>query len=282
MNNYTYLLLLITFIISAGCSHLTKEKTLSPQPKPDKPEPLVVWADDSSEVAFAVLSSEPNHSQDKLNNETKIATLKHQIWVQNSDGSERRALTEWRDSQPGQIFYMKQAGYLVVESLLEGGARRFDKIELSGNEILIIETPDKAHQPCQQQADDSAPRVYHTVIPSPDGQQLAHIYSPECGKVTVEFLYANNLNIFDNQTMNIDEPMKATWHRDGYIILATDNNDKAWRVSPLAPPLPILPPHCLSPVTTSSAISLEGKKVYLEGETVRTEAVKPERVFGCQ
>jgi hypothetical protein len=296
MKTYCYLLMVI-LIILVGCSQRptkpqttaqTDPKTESSSP-PNQPEEvdnkdyphknLVVWADDSSELAVVI--------QNQSGDQTDLTTPQHQIWVQHQDGSERRAITDWRNYQAQQIFYMKQAGYFVVESLLEKGARRFDKIALNGNEILIIETPDREHQPCRQsQAPNSAQslpsQVEQTVIPSPDGQRLAHIYSPECGKVTVEFLYANSLNIFDNQTMTIDEAMKATWHREGYIILTNHNNDKAWKVIPAAPPLPVLPPKCLSPVTTSSDLSLEGQKVYFEGDTLMTKAVGRDKAFGCQ
>ncbi|EDN66037.1 hypothetical protein BGP_4651 [Beggiatoa sp. PS] len=85
---------------------------------------------------------------------------------------------------------------MVAESLLENGARRFDKISLNGDEILIIETPDNENQPCQEKGKTTSSntplfaQVHHTVIPSPNGEQLAHLYSPECKKVTVEFLHA--------------------------------------------------------------------------------------------
>jgi len=167
---------------------------------------------------------------------------------------------------------------------LGNGARRFDKIALNGNEILIIETPDTEHQGCRDKEPTSPKmpkpaRVQHTVIPSPDGQQLAYIYSPACGKVTVEFLHANNLSLFDSQTMDVDEPMNATWHIDGYVILATNSN--AWKVTALAPPEPITSPKCLSPVTTSSDVSLEGKRVSFEGDKLVTKDVGSQKAFGC-
>lgn len=235
----------------------------------------VVWADDGSQVAVVTVKNE-----EKPDNSSNSATNKrhqHQILVQNLDGSGQHTITGWRDYQNGQIFYMKQAGYFVVESILPKGARRFDKIEENGDEILIIETPDNEHQSCQEK---NSAQVYHSVIPSPDGLLLAHIYSPECGKVTVEFLHANNLNIFDTQTMDIDKPMKATWHPDGYVILATHN--KAWQITALAPLQPIAPPRCFSPVTTSSEVSVDGKMVYFERDKLVTKNVDRQKAFGCQ
>ncbi len=276
MDNCTKMtVILLSGLILAGCgSHVAKDWTRTQQN--DK----VVWADDGSDVAVVVLSFEEKRGG--LSDGTiDKRHLKHKILVQNLDGSGQRTITEWRDYQNGQIFYMKQAGYFVVESLLENGARRFDKIYGNGNEILIIETPDNEHKPCQ----DNEPVLgmpQPTVIPSPNGQQLAYIYSPECGFVTVEFLHANNLNIFDNQTMDVDKPMKATWHPDGYVILATNNNDKAWKITPQAPRVSITPPNCISPVTTSSEVSLERKMVYFEGDKLVTKEVGRQKAFGCQ
>ncbi|HEC85544.1 MAG: hypothetical protein DRR08_16305 [Candidatus Parabeggiatoa sp. nov. 2] len=281
MNNPIYLIysILLSGLILHGCSGSVPKKPATPT----QPNNKVVWADDGSEVAVVVHRFEekrgslPSGTTDKRH-------FKHRILVQNLGEDKRRTITEWRDYQNGQIFYMKQAGYFVVESLLGNGARRFDKIALNGNEILIIETPDTEHQGCRDKEPTSPKmpkpaRVQHTVIPSPDGQQLAYIYSPACGKVTVEFLHANNLSLFDSQTMDVDEPMNATWHIDGYVILATNSN--AWKVTALAPPEPITSPKCLSPVTTSSDVSLEGKRVSFEGDKLVTKDVGSQKAFGC-
>ncbi|MDM8558576.1 hypothetical protein [Candidatus Parabeggiatoa sp. HSG14] len=273
MNNYLLITTLLGGLLLTGCSNHVLKKDLVIQANNK-----VVWADDGSDVVVV------KHNKDNPSNQ---AHFKHQVSVQNIDGSGQRTITEWRDYQVDQIFYMKQAGYFIVESKLDNGVRRFDKINASGHEILIIETPDSEHQPCRGKKNTASnisklPQVHHTVIPSPDGQQLAHIYSPECRKVTVEFLHANNLNIFDNQTVDIDEPMKTRWHSDGYVILSTYNNDKAWKIIPLTLPLPVLPPKCLLPVTTSSDVSLGGKKVYFEGNKLATKDVGRQKAFGCQ
>jgi len=272
-----------------GCGgEWVKKTTPPPAEKPQsaaqqKSDQSVVWADDGSEVAVVVLNQKLSPTDDK----TLANPLRHKIVVQNPANAAQHDITRWREAQVGQIFYMKQAGYLVVESLLENGVRRFDKIALNGNEILIIETPDNQHQPCgaplPAKPDKlSPPRVFHTIIPSPDGHQLAHIYSPECRKVTVEFLHANNLSMIDSQTMDIDEPMRATWHPANYLILANFDNQKAWQVTPLAPPLPIMPPKCLHPTTTSSEIALDGRRVYLAQEQLMIETLGREKAFGCQ
>ncbi len=286
MNNYTQLVNnfkqitvpLLMLLLLAGCSNMLFQSWTVTQ-RNDK----VVWADDDSQVAVAILSFE--EKADSLFSETTNKRhFKHKVVVQNLNSSEQHPITEWREHQSGQLFFMKQAGYFIVESLLTNGARRFDKITENGNEILIIETPDSEHRPCQDS--DSAKslpaRVHNTVIPSPDGSRLAHIYSHQCGKVTVEFLYANSLNLFDSQIMDVDEPMSAMWHVDGYIILTTIKKDKAWKVTPLAPQLPIALPKCISPITTSSEVSSEGQMAFFDGDKIATKNEKKKKAFGCQ
>jgi hypothetical protein len=284
IDNYSlFTVILLASLILVGCSgNVPRDWTLTEQN--DK----VVWADDGSDVAIVVLRFEERQGS-LFSGTTDKRLMKHKIFVQNLDGSKRHPINkDWRDFQNGQLFYMKQAGYFVIESLLENGARRFDKISMDGDEILIIETPSNEHQPCQQNEKNtsydlpSSAQVHHTVIPSPNAQYLAHLYSPECRKVTVEFLHANNLNLFDTQTMDIEEPMNVTWHPEGYIIFTNNNNDKAWKVIPLAPPEPLAPPKCTSPVTTSSNVSLEGKMVYFEEDKLVTKDVGPQKAFGCQ
>lgn len=237
----------------------------------------VVWADDGSEVAVVKL-----HFEKK----TEKRYFKHQIFIQKINDKEKLPLTELRDHQVGQVFFMRSANYLIVESILPEKTRRFDKVDMKGHEILIIEIANEVS--CQSQQNSSTetkppPIVHHTVIPSPDGRQLAHVFSPECKKASVEFLSADDLTVIDNQTFDIDEPMEVTWHRDGYIIFSTPKRDKAWQVKVKEMPLPIPPPQCLSPVTTSSHVSTEGRLVYVdENGKLATREVERQKTFGCQ
>ena len=273
-------LISIVFLVGliAGCTTTGKkpEQTWTPMQKNNQ----VVWADDATEVAVIELQYEENGTEKR--------DFKHQLYVQDIDGQNRRSVTEVRENQNGNLYYMKQTGYFIMESLMPTGARRFDKIDDKGHEILIIETPDNEHQPCAdiQQLDPSKPlpQVYHTVIPSPDGALLAHIFSLDCGEVSVEFLYANNLNIItDPVIIPIDEPVNATWHMDNYIILTNNQNTKAWAVRVGQPPETINLPKCVVPVTTSSHIAYDGRMVYLdEIGAVKVREVDETMAFGCQ
>lgn len=253
-------------------------------PEPEKKEwtPVeqidqVVWADDGSEVAVVKL-----HFEEK----TEKRYFKHQIFIQKINDKEKLPLTELREHQVGQVFYMKSANYLIVESILPEKTRRFDKIDMKGHEILIIEISNEVSCQSQQNSPTETtppPVVHHTVIPSPDGKQLAHVFSPECKKASVEFLSADDLTVIDNQTFDIDEPMEMTWHRDGYIIFSTPKRDKAWQVKAKETPLPISPPQCLSPVTTSSHVSTEGRLVYVDEKgKLATREIERKKTFGCQ
>ncbi|OQW93850.1 MAG: hypothetical protein BWK79_08970 [Beggiatoa sp. IS2] len=285
-NSTKFGILLLILTTLASCSSIKtqkKEKVWLPRQQFGS----VVWADDGSEVAIAEWKFE-EVEQESTEGTPERRNFKYRILLQQIDGSGQRPITDWREHQSGQLFYMKQAGYLIVESLLEKGARRFDRIFLDGKEILIIETPDDEHQPCRNPAEATATtsplvKIPYMVIPSPDGKQIANIYSPECGKITVEFLYANNLNLIESHSLDIQEPMNALWHPDGYLILTNNALNKAWKVSTLELPTSVTPPHCLFPKTTSSEMSLTGKLVYFDAEKkLTTRQVGRQEAFGCR
>lgn len=242
----------------------------------------LVWADDSSEVAFIQQSYEEKQSG-LFGQKTDKRNVKHQILIQKPTGNEPKAVTAWRNGPMGQhLFYMKQAGYLVADLLQENDTRRFDKVGLDGKEIPIVEEQ-APYQPCTAADKETTAQISHSVIPSPDGLLLLEAYSPSCGKATVEFLYANNLNFIDGQTFNIDEPMTVLWHPEGYVIFTTPALDKAWKVTPYTPPVPIQPPRCLTPITTSSPTSLDGRQASFNADNqLHIEMHSRDNAFGCQ
>lgn len=266
MKSRNILWLLLLFL--AACSNTFTSDWKTTQ------HPLkVVWANDNSEIVVVVQSYEEKSS---VFNHPEKRNFKHQLLTQKIEGTERKPLTQWRDAQVEDIFYMKSAEYLVVSSLLENGTRRFDKINSEGHWIPIVEE-NQIYQPCLGK---SPLQVDHQVIPSPNGEQLIEVYSPECGKATIEFLYANNLSFIDSQTFNIDKPMKVLWHPDGYVVMVSKTFDKAWQFSAQTPPLPISPPRCWSPVTSSSQVSSDGQMVYFEQDKLIVKHVGPQRIFG--
>lgn len=243
-----------------------------------------VWADDGSEVATVTLSYEEKPGAGK-NAPVEKRNFKHQLFVQKSDGKDRHSITGMREYKNGTLYFMKQAEYFVLESLLENGARRFDQISPKGNEILIMETPETAKLatcPAKKGEKTAEPLpITQTVIPSPDGKLLANIYSPECGQVTVEFLYANNLNFIDSKMLAVSEPVDALWHPEGYILLVSHGLKHAWQVTIQGQPTSTTPPRCISPVTRSSNISASGEMIYFKDNVLATQKVSSENVFGC-
>lgn len=266
---------LVLFVLITGCtSDAIQSKQWVAKEQYDK----VVWADDGSED-IAIINANYEEVVGSALTTPERRQVKHQIITQRLDGTNQTEITDWRDNQEGAFYYMKQYGYFVIESLLENGARRFDKIDLNGNEILIIETPDREHTPCA----DEQP-IEPDVIPSPDGALLAHVYSQDCGQVTVEFLYANNLTTIDSQTLyDVVEPLHALWHPYNYILLTNNDLTHAWQVAVQFAPTPVTPPNCFTPKTTSSDMSFDGRLVYVdENNKIMTKHVGQEEAFGCQ
>ncbi len=238
----------------------------------------VIWADDGSEEV-AIVNVKYEETVGGASNTPEKRNFKHQIITQKIDGSNKKVITDWRDHQNGSFYYMKQYGYFVIESLLDNGSRRFDKIDRNGNEILVIETPDGEHTPCAH-----ATPITQDVIPSPDGALLAYIYSLDCDQITVEFLYANNLTTIDSQTLyDVKEPLNALWHPYNFILLTNNSLTNAWQVAVQFPPAPVSPPNCFKPITTSSPMSFDGRLVYLnESNEILTKFIGKEETFGCQ
>jgi hypothetical protein len=227
---------------------------------------LAVWADDGSEIAFIV-------------NATEAGPVRHQVFLQNPDGSNHRIVGAVRPYQATGLYYMKRGGYLVAQAAPEDGGIQFDKIALSGKEITIFEsnTPDSKLCPGSNGA-----LARHSMIPSPNGELLAHVYSQECGSATIEFLQAKNLEMLDDAyTVMIDRPAWATWHPDGHLILALEGGKpQAWKVSPQQAPAETAYPRCRHPVTTSSATGTDGRVVTMNGSTATIESGGSS--FGCQ
>ncbi len=249
------ILLSLTF---AGCAPI-------PEKGPNIPDD-VVWSDDGDDVAVI--------EQDEDG---------YRIFLQKPDGGQRRPLSVKRPHKVGHVYYMKQANYLIVETLLPNGGIKIDKFNMTGQETPIIETKGKYQSLCPGQA--NPPLIDQAVLPSPDGKILAHVYSQECGQVTVDFLRPKDLLAMDSHTFTITGPAWATWHRSGHLIVAQESDRSAWRMKPEAPPEMAEFPLCQYPPTTSSAISNDGKVVYLglNGEVEISALDDPTaRIFGCQ
>jgi hypothetical protein len=227
----------------------------------------VVWADDDSELALVTQVNDPTDPQ----------RIQHQIIVQKLDGSDRKTISDVRSGKPDRLYYMKKSGYIITRTQ-KNGITKADKINLAGKEITILETRHAASNLCEQ---GEGIALEPEIIPSPDGETLALIFSQACNEVTVEFSRAKNLQAIDGYSLEIDQAVTATWHSSGVIILASDDGKSAWRTSPNNPPKAATYPHCFNPTTTSSAIAQDGRKVELISAQVNLSDGKHPS-FGCQ
>ena len=233
---------------------------------------VAAWANDGSDVAILMESYEEKLGE---NQNIEQRNVTHQVIVQNPDASARRAITEPRDAYASSVYYMKTAGYFLVESRLVNGGRRFDKVTLDGNEILLMEIP--GPKPCGANI-----AIDDQFIPSPDGQQIAHVHSLECGVVTVSFLDAATLGYIDSKSQMIRKPVQASWHPDGHLLIVDNENSIAWAIEPQEGFRPHPLPSCLKPVTSSGVVSSNGQKLELSDSLLTITTAAPTEIFGCQ
>lgn len=250
--------LISTLVLLGGCAGIGS--------KPPGGNEQAVWSDDGTEIALAL----PAKVEDGEG---------HQLFLQTPGTDERRPLGQARPYPASGLYYMRQAGYLIVESRTPDGGLKFDRLWLNGEEAPVIET--LGNDLCENQPVDAVIRP--AVIPSPDGQVLAQVYSQDCGSATVDFLNARDLLALDGQTIQISKPAWTTWHPGGYLVIAEEAGN-AWQVNVNSPPQPTAYPKCAYPASTSSAISADGRMLSLAGNTLDIQNLDAasSRAFGCQ
>ncbi len=269
MKRLVYGLLLSSALTACGTSP-TQDWT------PMRKDTAVVWADDDSELALTVSTYEEKGGG--MFSKPERRNFNHQLVVQQGTNNEARlAITEARELEAGTLYYMKSAGYFVVESIADDGMQQFSRILPNGHEILIIEG-----RPISCEEGQTGVTIPHSVIPSPNGQQLAHIYTPSCGELGVEFMQAADLSFLDGKFMEITQAVTATWHPQGYLIVSTLDGANAWRIAPHEEFQPTMAPNCLTPTTSSSAISSTGVKINIENDSLVEQDLGIDHAFGCQ
>ena len=251
---------LLSLSLFLGCNSISPIKENIPL------NGLIVWADDGSDMALV----------------KNLLAGQQQIISRSISGTQQQAITypQRRDYQ--HLYYMKSAGYLVAESKTPRNWLRFERINLNGDEITIIETPIPNASLCQDYPETPNAYISPQVIPSPNGQILAYIYSQECAIITVDFLNAKTLTTLDSQIINTRYAVKPTWHSGGYLILAIADDNSAWKLKPEQKPQVIAYPKCTQPETRSSAINKAGQLIqYIDKTLVQTTGDK-DKAFGCQ
>ncbi|MEM7018526.1 MAG: hypothetical protein AAF512_14445 [Pseudomonadota bacterium] len=256
----------------AGCGVMPGQKS---SPEEVAGEGMTVWSEDGSEALIAI-----QQGWESPRSETE--RFEHRLFIDAMDGSERRALTSMRPNAVNTIYYMKNAGYVIVENRLPDKRARFQKIELNGKEITLFESRTPVWQLCGDVPTEGAPVIEHTIIPSPNGESLAHVYSQACGSVTVDFLRARDLVATDSQTLTIESPPNITWHPDGDLIIAMADGETAWKLMAGLYQEKTDYPKCFDPKTSSSNVARDGRQIYLGDGKLETREVGREQAFGCQ
>lgn len=207
-------------------------------------------ANDGSGTAVVMQNHEINKvaQEDPSNIFGASRHFEHQIFVQNQDGTERRAVTgkrPYRD-EAGTLHYLKTAGYLLLGSAIFRNGQQsvqYEKIDLhTGHATLIrYHTDTPQHLLCKDLSPQSF--VVENVLPSPTGDIIAYFYSPSCFKTTVEFLDAQTLTVIDTQQIEIKGINEAIWRQSdsGLIIYSTTESEgnNAWKLISKTPPVSI-------------------------------------------
>jgi hypothetical protein len=163
----------------------------------------------------------------------------HQIVIENANG--RRPLTGKRPGkdQPGTLYYVKNAGYLLLGSLMTGRDSeviRYEKIDLATGQASLIRQTQGGSQSLICQDQPKFAFVVERLFPSPDGKWLAHVFSPACGSAKVDFLDAASLSLIDSQTIQLNGVNETHWDAAGMMLYDIQDNHQAWRMSPGQPP----------------------------------------------
>lgn len=276
------LLLIVSTVVSVTCS--VKQFVWKPIAYNDR----AVWSEDATAIAIVRLSYEERQSFDPLMGTTEKRNFEHQLFIRSVTAQDNRPLAPRRPHQVVTLYYMKQVGYVLVQTAIPGavGASQFYKVDIATQQVsLILDVPPLSHWSCYSSTPpEVAPppaRVDYNVIPSPTGEFLVVTQSPQCGSAKVTFLDARTLTTISEQIVSVPEFMNATWHPDNYFILA--GSKYALRFEPRGQsPLPIQIPGCIVPVTSSSDITADGRVLILTSNGLNIQPANDRRGFGCQ
>jgi hypothetical protein len=202
-------------------------------------------ANDGSGVAVLMLNYETNRAAQQDSGHILGASrhFEQQIFVQNQDGSQRRAVTEKRPykDELGTFHYVASEGYFLLGSVVShnGQSRvKYEKIDAHTGQARLIRYQSDTAQPLLCYGKSSQAFVIENVLPSPSGEWIAYFYSPDCFKVKVEFLDAHTLQLIDIQEFSIDGIYQATWQTPNHRLTFTPVRDEqlpVWQLEPKKP-----------------------------------------------
>jgi hypothetical protein len=221
-----------------------------------------VWSDDGLSQAYVKLLFEESPQTHPISGTTNKRHFRHRIFVRNASGA-FDALTGERPGQHGAfVYYLRQAGYVLIEVLESGGVRRVDLIRLeTGRSVEVARFTPPA---------GSEAHCYHSdFLPSPDGHTIALIERVAAaqstdgpgfcagGTTTVTLRSAATLAQTAQHRWAMDDWPEAVWSNANQLFVWS-TQDGSWRVDPASGPIPQAHPTCTTPRTSSSEISLAG------------------------
>jgi hypothetical protein len=244
---------LLSLVTWAGC--------LSPATQLDQ----AVWSDDDSELLLIELLFDEGWAPPGEGTTPK-ENFRHQLYIADADGSDRRVLGEEQEAQNGgQPYLMSAAGY-VLWSVVAGdeGKEAFRWMSLDDGTTRALDPL-------------TADVEFGFAVPSPSG---AHIALVSSSGGYVEMLDGTTLEVVaDASPEALSGNVDWTWTPDGSFVV-TDRN-RAFAVDTSGVVTEVEVPYCTYPKTTSSRISAEGVMVFVDGETVGFSDPFPTTAFGC-
>lgn len=216
-----------------------------------------VWSDDDTAQAYTQLFFEEGPRVNPLSMTHPRRDYRHQLFVQRPDGSERRALTGVRAHRTGgNLYYMRAAGYVIVDVIADSGETRYDLVRLADGQVSTL----LSHTP------SGAPCASLDVVPSRDGLTIAVIErttGPESagrcpsGDAVVTLVDASTLSTLSSFRWALSDMLQSKWTEGGDLVVWT-TADGAWRVDPADGPSPAETPQCPFPRTSSGSLSADG------------------------
>jgi hypothetical protein len=199
-------------------------------------------ANDGSDVAIVIQSHEINKAAETKPVFGLTRNYEHQIFIQNQDGSQQRAITAKKPYESVALFYPKTAGYVLSGYIVnrKGHVIRYEKIDLKTGQTSFIRNDSGISQPtlCKDLSPPSF--VVEGILPSAEGTLIAYFYSPACFKAIVEFRDAKTLSILDKQQLDIKGINEVTWPANERLILYSITETaghQAWTLLPKTPPV---------------------------------------------
>lgn len=221
----------------------------------------VVWSDDGERVAYAVQRFDTSYPR-RDPRDDRNENHSFEVWTSALDGSDRQL---WRDGHggAGSLYYMRQAGYLLLSHhhwVEEPGRSALELLRTPGEPSLVWDVGghDDVCDGCE----------LRSVLPSPTGSLLAVRYIRQAflerNIHALEILDAHDgTSVWGPQVLDRDAGAGNWLTDDEYLVERPGGTSWRWRSDRDA--LEVLDrPHCSSslvPATTSSPIDAEGRIV---------------------